>query len=436
MLLYLIRKYGSLSQDVFQWDSKLTQVLNEIDAGRFDEARHVWLMHLLRESGSHDFNLTGETWDLWSDSVLFTSVCELFQLQARTLFGPCKVVLEEDGKKTKKRIHNDSCPYNSAYSEESSLATVARQDSHVTVYYDQYNDIQSFFTAEYNTFGKKDRLGNITAKVNCGEEITLYQKEHGCKGRRMKRTQLVNPPVLLEIMLYSVGSNAILNTSEFEHELEINENHYTFGGALLFNGIHYQSLCVVHDRFVVYDGMGFGGRSKVKLKYLKENCNFGSGWAAKKLWYVLDKTSDACRIGVSHPVGISIGPMREQTSNSSVRVPLVASIRLKGQLVSLSVHLWMGWKKTTVLTLTTIKSGNQQSTFISSVLVVHSDLELMRSKQQLKHCHTLIKSRGKLRQVYLAWTLMHCLRRSLMRSLLPLLGDSQRQSSQVVAVKR
>lgn len=157
-------------------------MLNEIDAGRFDEARHVWLMHLLHESGSHDFNLTGETWDLWSDSVLFNSVCELFQLQARTLFGPCKVVLEEDGRKTKKRILNDSCPYNSAYSEDSALATVARQDSHVTVCYDQYNDLQSFFTAEYNTFGKKDRLGNVTAKVNCGEESHCIRKSMAAKG--------------------------------------------------------------------------------------------------------------------------------------------------------------------------------------------------------------------------------------------------------------
>jgi len=189
MLLYLMRKFGVLPQDIFSWDYTLTEALNHIDAGRFDEARDVWLMHLLYEFGSHDFDLNGTTWNLMSDSALFTSICELFQLQVQTLFGPCKV---KESKKSKKTVLNDSCPYNSYYSEETELATMARQDSHLTVdYASRYDNLQAFFTAEYNSFGKRDNKGNISCNVKCGDEITIYGREHGCnKGKRMKRYNL------------------------------------------------------------------------------------------------------------------------------------------------------------------------------------------------------------------------------------------------------
>jgi len=318
MLLYLMRKFGVLSQDIFQWDITLTEALNHIDAGRFDEARDVWLMHLLHESGSHDFNLTGTTWDLWSDSAVYTSVCELFQLQVQTLFGPCKV---KERKKSKKTILNDSCPYNSSYSEETELATMARQDSHLTVngYASRYDSLQAFFTAEFNSFGKRDKKGNISSNVSCGSEITIYGREHGCKGNRMKRSNLVNPPAILELVLYSHEEDYITSSLQFEHELEINEHRYMLGGALLFNGSHYRSVCVVHDRYLMYDGVGFGKASANRnlMRYLNADGKFGKGWAAKKLWYVLERTTDACRLDISYPIGISIGPIRDSMSESS-----------------------------------------------------------------------------------------------------------------------
>ena len=174
-------------------------------------------------------------------------------------------------------------------------------------------------TLQFNTFGKRDKKGNISSNVKCGDEITLYGREHGCKGKRMKRSNLVNPPAILELVLYSDKKDDITSTSKFEHELEINEHRYMLGGALLFNGSHYRSVCVVHDRYLMYDGIGFGKASVNRnlLRYLNADGVFGKDWVAKKLWYVLERTTDACRLDITYPIGISIGPIRDSMSNSS-----------------------------------------------------------------------------------------------------------------------
>jgi len=165
----------------------------------------------------------------------------------------------------------------------------------------------------------RDKKGNISSNVSCGSEITIYGREHGCKGNRMKRSNLVNPPAILELVLYSHEKDYITSSLQFEHELEINEHRYMLGGALLFNGSHYRSVCVVHDRYLMYDGCGFGKASANRnlMRYLNADGKFGKGWAAKKLWYVLERTTDACRLDISFPIGISIGPIRDSMSESS-----------------------------------------------------------------------------------------------------------------------
>ena len=83
MFLYLLRKYGVVSQDRFQMDIKLTEVLNDIDAKSYDIARHLWVNHPLDNIGETRLVVTGTHWDLWSGSLVFTSVCNLFQMKLK-----------------------------------------------------------------------------------------------------------------------------------------------------------------------------------------------------------------------------------------------------------------------------------------------------------------------------------------------------------------
>ena len=143
MLLFLLRRHGIIAQQHFQADEKLTEVLNLIDIGDYDKARVSWLMHLKSVCAPRNLNLTGNHWNLWGDSSLYTSCSLLFRLKMKNVYDVCSNL----GRK---------CPLAAMYHDEpGQLATMPHDVSRIEVFIDRYANIQDFFDAEYNSFGKK-----------------------------------------------------------------------------------------------------------------------------------------------------------------------------------------------------------------------------------------------------------------------------------------
>ena len=116
---------------------------------------------------------------------------------------------------------------------------------------------------------------------------------HGkCEGNRKKRTEIINTPEILELMISVLEEHQITNPSGFEHELEINDVTYVFVGALLYNGSHYRALVLVGGKYLVYNVMWFlrSNRRCVKMKWHPDDQDFGGGWFAGKLWYVKESS--------------------------------------------------------------------------------------------------------------------------------------------------
>ena len=130
----------------------------------------------------------------------------------------------------------------------------------------------------------------------------------------MKRTVIVERPVILDLMSVQDGGSKIRKPSEFEKTLRINGCEYSFIGALLYNGQHYRSLAFIKGRYLEYDGMF----QKNKLQwYNDENKQFSGNFYATKSWYicvgdhgegVADTILESC---VGYPKGESIEPMRQ-----------------------------------------------------------------------------------------------------------------------------
>ena len=91
MMMFLMRKHGSLSQAIFQSDAKLTEVLNLIDVESYDNARHLWIVHVMDLTGTSHISLGNKKWDLWTDSFVFTAVSLLFQMTVKEVYADCSV---------------------------------------------------------------------------------------------------------------------------------------------------------------------------------------------------------------------------------------------------------------------------------------------------------------------------------------------------------
>lgn len=110
MLVYLMRRFGTLSQLVCQRDPKLTEVLDLIDSGQvnrigYDFGRHLLLNHLIENFGASELQMSGNQWDLSSDTSIYSSSSNLFQAEMKLVYGECSELGEE-------------CPHNSAYEDK------------------------------------------------------------------------------------------------------------------------------------------------------------------------------------------------------------------------------------------------------------------------------------------------------------------------------
>ena len=86
----LLRRWNTIPMEQFHIDNKLTQVLNAIDARRYSEARIDWILHVGSMFGySESDNVDQSSWDLMSDTGVFTQACRLFRLTINTEYGPC-----------------------------------------------------------------------------------------------------------------------------------------------------------------------------------------------------------------------------------------------------------------------------------------------------------------------------------------------------------
>ena len=140
------------------------------------------------------------------------------------------------------------CLHKPDYSDEGQLATHDHNASHVVASLDHHTYLQEYFNSKYNGFG--NRCGFL-----CGTGISLENLESsGCSGSRKKRTQIVQKPDILEIMILGERKNDITNPGRFEHRLEIHGKVYTFLGALLYNGSHYRTLLLIETAYILYDG--------------------------------------------------------------------------------------------------------------------------------------------------------------------------------------
>ena len=139
----------------------------------------------------------------------------------------------------------------------------------------------------------------------------------------MERTIITRPPILLQIMrVVSDVARQIINPSQFELHLTINEVDYFLVGALLYNGSHYRSVTHKEGKFLVYDGIINSRKSR--MWWMSTVGNFGKGWTAKKLWYsrdFCDQPSSDHAISsfdneFSYPDGVTVGPMLQTCLNA------------------------------------------------------------------------------------------------------------------------
>ncbi len=119
MLLFLLWKYGNISQVDFGVDEKMKEVLDLMDKGQFDECRHLWIHHVMETSGRDELYFSENYWNLWSDSCIFSLACKLFHMKVKDLYGPCTVL-------------GECCPHANSYIDEPDrLASTMHCESYV-----------------------------------------------------------------------------------------------------------------------------------------------------------------------------------------------------------------------------------------------------------------------------------------------------------------
>jgi hypothetical protein len=150
--------------------------------------------------------------------------------------------------------------------------------------------------------------------------------------------------MILEILL--VNHKQITKPSQFEHGLVVNGQAYKFVGSLLWDlGSHYRAIACIFEKYYMYDGTWTG---EFKCKWHNENQDFGNGFFAAKLWYVLVTEDDYEEVpsvasGVGYSEGMSIGPKRRLKLTEEVCVacsqeihiftPCVTVVEKSGNLV-------------------------------------------------------------------------------------------------------
>ena len=251
-LLFLLHECSCIPKAWFQLDGHLTEVLNHIKHQHYNEARYLWIRRTIEVLGSsmakNEIDLSGNNWNLWTDSCIFTSACQLFQMSVKDVYDSC--------------TQGDQCPHKNAYLDTpDNLVSQENKVSHIVVSHRQYNSLQDFFNSEYNYFGRRCHSnGKQKAPVDCGRGIVLEGRLLGCShGRRQIRHQIVHFPLILEMLLLSTnppGEKDITNTRSLEHFLTIHGKQYKLVGALLYDGgSHYRSLAITGTQYLVYGGI-------------------------------------------------------------------------------------------------------------------------------------------------------------------------------------
>ena len=233
----------------FAMDPKLTEVLNLIDAGEtnpefYDMARHIWINHLKETMGAEELQVSGTHWDLFGDPSVHSAASPLFQMKIKNVCGECLASGEQ-------------CPHHSACQDEpGNLASLSFSISHLEISPERHGmSLQRCFNAEFNSFNRLNRHGKLKSTERCGDGIVLNGRVQGCDGKRMVRTEIVEPPEILAMQMNYTPETAITQASQFELQLSICGEDYLFAGAILTNRGHFRSLMHHAGKFLMYDGM-------------------------------------------------------------------------------------------------------------------------------------------------------------------------------------
>eukprot|EP00985_Skeletonema_marinoi_P002640 scaffold1084_cov166-Skeletonema_marinoi.AAC.1 len=285
MLLYMLRKFSSLPQEIFADDEVLTKVLNQIEIGQFDAARIYWISELTAKFGDSVFN---SMTDLDCDASVHSAASSLFQMGVLTEYDECQLIQE-------------NCPHYCDYINVPGIRG-SGMTTESFLYLgngNTYGSLQQYFDCQHNGFGmlssrSKSNNNNVEPRLiatePCGTNIVLEGRKPGCTGKRMQRKVIQHHPRILEVVIPKTtdGSHPVTKPSHIEHSLTINKQKYKFVGAVLYGGNgrsgHYQSLFFIGGKFATYDGML--AKNKNKIVWIKEDENFRAAFHAAKLWYV------------------------------------------------------------------------------------------------------------------------------------------------------
>ena len=301
MLLYMLRKFSSLPQEIFAYDEVLTKVLNQIEIGQFDAARIYWISELTAKFGDSVFN---SMIDLDCDASVHSAASSLFQMGVLTEYDECQFIQE-------------NCPHYCDYINVPGIRG-SGMTTESFLYLgngNTYGSLQQYFDCQHNGFGmlssrSKSNKDNVKPRLiatePCGTNIVLEGRKPGCTGKRMKRKVIQHLPGILEVVIPKTtdGNHPVTKPSHIEHSLTINEQKYQFVGAVLYGGNgrsgHYQSLFFIGGKFATYDGM----KAKNKIVWIKEDEHFRAAFHAAKLWYVPFTDFDGVEVhaGVGVPI--------------------------------------------------------------------------------------------------------------------------------------
>ena len=299
--LFLMRKYSVIPQHLFAMDEVLTDVLNLIDARQFDEARHKWLHHVMEACGiKPDIRDGGRTWSLFGKTCPHSLSCKLFQMTIRHRFDSCSM--------------GGECPNESLYdnTNSASMANMVHRIScldvsRVTGDAPRYDEIQDLFECEYHTFQRKrQNRADVARGEPCGNSIELFkeEKKKGCNGRRKKRQEIVDHPIILELYIYGDHEDMWSSPREIPQSFTLCGKEYIFCGALLRDrdNIHFRALAKIAGKYAMYDGM-----HRNPIKWHRESDRFGGNFGVGKAWYTQRKSANSTELQtLSHDVKIGI----------------------------------------------------------------------------------------------------------------------------------
>ena len=298
-LLFLMRKYGIIEQRLFHHDEVLTDVLNDIDAGLFQIARHKWVRHVMQVSAeSPDISADGKRWSLFGKTCHHSISCKLFQMIVRREYDSCST---------------NNCPNEALYdsTNEESMASMGHRVtcldvSGVTAENARYKSLQEFFDSEYHSFlAKKTNKESVRKGEQCGVSFKLSERKQECYGHRKWKQVIIAHPIILELYMYGEFGYRWKSPSEIPQSFNLCGKEYIFCGALLNDSScsHFRSLVKIEGKYAMYDGM----RKKQRIRWIEEAGSFGERFSVGKAWYVQRKIPGRTEVQqLSHDVKIGI----------------------------------------------------------------------------------------------------------------------------------